>query len=269
LASHALAHQIHDLAVDLFSEHDMTAITKQLVDLLADVFAEVPEVIEFIARDAHTLAEIAVVEPIRKLCDATLARVERDPRSGSEEGQALAEEGKARRCVLSVKDGVGPTAYADMGDILGTALVQCAVAYGNATSDWRPCVQLLEEASELATDGELLARIGKNMATVKENLVAFSGLTPIKRAPSLHTMNGWGCTLYGQADQRVSDHSYLATYYFVVFWIPILPIARYRVIPTDGGYRFLGKAALELGDFVRVAVCVGLVILGFAILGNM
>ena len=56
---------------------------------------------------------------------------------------------------------------------------------------------------------------------------------PISEAPSLSTTNGIGTTIY-------SD-----TLYFVVFHIPILPIARYNCVPTGSGYRFLGKLKLH------------------------
>ena len=55
----------------------------------------------------------------------------------------------------------------------------------------------------------------------------------------------------------------MATYYFVFFFIPIFPIARYRVIPTGGGYRFLGKGPLRTFDKWHIAISLGLIALMF------
>ena len=49
----------------------------------------------------------------------------------------------------------------------------------------------------------------------------------------------------------------------LVFFIPIFPIARYRVIPTGGGYRFLGKGPLRTFDKWHIAISLGLIALMF------
>ena len=66
--------------------------------------------------------------------------------------------------------------------------------------------------------------------------------TPIKAAPSLSTVNGIGFRLYGQSDVDHDTGSYSSNHYFTVFYFPIFPVGRYRVISTgNNGYRFLGK----------------------------
>ena len=52
----------------------------------------------------------------------------------------------------------------------------------------------------------------------------------ISSAPSLGTINGFGCTLYGSSDHDTETQSYATTYYFVALFVPIFPLARYRVI---------------------------------------
>jgi len=131
--------------------------------------------------------------------------------------------------------------------MLAGTLMHCAIAYGNQTSSWQPCIDLLERALGLATDSKLRQRISENLATAKSNHDNLGGCDPISKAPSLHTINGVGFTLYGNTDPK-PDGSHMATYYFVVLAIPVFPIARYRVIPTAGGYRFLGKAKLRTFD---------------------
>lgn len=44
------------------------------------------------------------------------------------------------------------------------------------------------------------------------------------------TMNGMGMTLFGKADVHTSDDSYLATRWFVIFFLPIFPLGTFRVI---------------------------------------
>ena len=63
-----------------------------------------------------------------------------------------------------------------------------------------------------------------------------------------------------------SDGSYMATYYFVFFFIPIFPIARYRIIRQDEGYRFLGKGPLRTLDKWHIA---GSIILILWLFGSM
>lgn len=44
----------------------------------------------------------------------------------------------------------------------------------------------------------------------------------------MFTINGIGTTLYGSADKK-EDGSYIATKWIVFIWIPIIPLASYRV----------------------------------------
>lgn len=67
---------------------------------------------------------------------------------------------------------------------------------------------------------------------------------PITSAPSLFTLNGFGVTLYGERD-RSPDGSYTATTYLAALFIPVLPLASYRVVKRDGrSYGFIGKVPL-------------------------
>jgi len=88
----------------------------------------------------------------------------------------------------------------------------------------------------------------------------FPDLSPIDKAPSLTTVNTFGFKLYGKSDRDVETDSYMTTQYFVALFIPLFPIARYRVISEDGyGYKFLGKGKLRGIDWVHMAVFVAIV----------
>ena len=83
---------------------------------------------------------------------------------------------------------------------------------------------------------------------------SFPDLTPIDKAPSLTTINTFGFKLYGKSDYDAETDSYMTTQYFVVMFVPLFPVARYRVISEDGSsYRFLGKGKLRGVDWVHWA----------------
>jgi len=267
-ASIDLAWEIRGLAIDLFNNHSLLTQAQRLTNLLQKLFSEVPDVSERVTDDANALANISqrnedskAIEPIRTLCDSVLKASERSPGNAFHEGQRLLDEGKKLLAALPIK--ATSPAYSEAKDILAAGLMRCAVAFGNETSKLAPCVVLLEKALELSSDAKLRQALNKNLATVKENLASLGDLEPIQTAPSLRTVNGIGVTLYGGTDRR-PDGSYMATYYFVFFAIPIFPIARYRVIPTGGGYRFLGKGKLRTFDKWHIAISIGLIVLMFA-----
>jgi len=57
--------------------------------------------------------------------------------------------------------------------------------------------------------------------------------TPVGKAPSMYTLNGVGTRVYGD------------TLYFVVFFIPFFPIARYKLENHGRQYTFYGKLPLK------------------------
>ena len=68
---------------------------------------------------------------------------------------------------------------------------------------------------------------------------------PIKSAPPLFTLNGFGLKLYGRGDRR-PDGFYASTLYLCGLFIPLLPISRYLVRDAgEGGWHFLGKIPLS------------------------
>jgi tetratricopeptide (TPR) repeat protein len=104
----------------------------------------------------------------------------------------------------------------------------------------------------------------QNILKTKEKYKVFAGLKPINAAPSLRTTNGIGFTLYGRSDYDNATMSFVATYFFVFFGIPIFPIRRYRVSALDGGYRFFGSLPLSNANkwhfFISMASLTGLIL---------
>lgn len=266
--SKSLAYKVRSLVVNLFNEHDHLGQSSRLTRLLKELFSEVPDVLDRVEEDAKALGDISKwreeassIDPIRSLCDEISKNADRNPSLAQHEGQRLLDEGKALLKETPIK-ATSPT-YLEARDLLAATLMHCAVAYGNQTSKWEPCIRLLQAALELANDAKLKQKLRKNLTIVEGNHRSLGDLEPIKSAPSLYTINGFGVTLYGSADKNPSDGSYMATYYLVFFFVPVLPLARYRVIPTGGGYRFLGKGVLRPFDKWHIAISIGLIVLMF------
>jgi hypothetical protein len=176
------------------------------------------------------------------------------------DGERLLTEGMSLLKAAPI-EADSPT-YREAQNILAAGVMQCAIAFGNQTSKWASCMSLLQKALELASDTELRKKLNENLTIVQGNQDSLGDLDPIKKAPSLRTVNGIGTSLYGNTDPK-PDGSHMATYYFVFFAIPIFPIARYRVIPTVGGYWFLGKGPLRPFDYWHLAVSIGLILFMF------
>lgn len=264
-ASLRVAGLVRGLAIHMFNEHGKLDFSQQLTNMLQEVFAEVGEVAERTAEDADALGEIAerrklsrLLDPISDLCKAALENSEKQPASADREAQKVMNTAPQLISNLSASK-PGVEILSQGKDEIALTLMHCAVVYGNKTEKWKPCIAFLEEAFKYASSQDVKSRIQKNLTTVRDNDRLYGDLTPISSAPSLHTINGIGTTMYGSTDHDPASGSYLSTYYFVFFAIPIFPISRYRVIPTGNGYRFLGKAPLRTFDKWHIAISLGLI----------
>lgn len=86
---------------------------------------------------------------------------------------------------------------------------------------------------------------------------------PLKRAPALFTLNGVGVKLYGSRDES-DDGWYTSTLYFVVLFVPILPIAAYRIQRHGDRVFFASKEPLSRAARIWQAVVGSLAVLGVA-----
>lgn len=262
-ASKELAYSIRNLALELFNTHGLLKQSQSVTKLLQDSFSLLPEVAERVNKDANDLQDIkqkrdesALLDPLRKYCEDASNSADRNPQLAHHEGQRLVDESKGMLGRIPVKAN-SPTLL-EARDMVAATIMTCAIAYGNKTSKWQPCISLLESALETVNDNKLRQKIRENLATVQANHRSFGDLEPIDSAPSLSSVNGIGFTMYGSTDHDRASGSYLSTYYFIFFAIPVFPIARYRVIPTAGGYRFLGKSVLRPMDKWHIAISIGL-----------
>lgn len=186
------------------------------------------------------------IGPIIDFCNTVFEAAEKDPSIADQEAQRIINAAPQLLSKLSSVNVPNDLMFRGK-DQLALTLMHCAVIFGNKTDKWKPCIKILEDALKYASSQDVKSRIEKNLITVKNN-GRLGDLSPISSAPSLRTINGIGFTLYGSTDTDHETGSYLSTYYFTLLFIPIFPICRYRVIPTGGGYRFLGKAPLRVFD---------------------
>lgn len=264
--SRAIAYEIRNLAVELFNEHDLLEQSQRLTALLKELFSEVLEVAERVDEDTKALSDIAqqrsesvLIDPIRQLCESISKSADKNPSRANDEGLRLLREGLKLLNATPIRPNT--PIHNEAGDLMAMTLLYCAIAYARATSNLAPCVTLLTKAIELASDGDLRQKLHENLAAVQSGLKATADLEPISSAPSLSTINGVGFRLYGSTDEDPSNGSHMATYYFVVLFVPLFPLARYRVVPTEGGYQFLGKGKLRSFDKWHIAISAGLLAL--------
>jgi hypothetical protein len=90
--------------------------------------------------------------------------------------------------------------------------------------------------------------------------IAGEDLEPVRRAPSLITLNTFGFKLYGESDYDAKTDSFMVTHF-----LPLFPIARYRVIsPSEGSYLFIGKGKLRSIDRIHL-LTFAIILAGFAL----
>ncbi|MCH3914122.1 MAG: hypothetical protein LKE29_02325 [Acidaminococcaceae bacterium] len=112
--------------------------------------------------------------------------------------------------------------------------------------------EVITVAEKSNEDSEILNEISQRRET--------SDLKPISMAPLLGTINWCGFTIYGHSDDM--SGTYMATWYFVVLGIPIVPLARYRISynPMTKQYTFYGKGRFRTFDIVHLLIGLTLIL---------
>jgi len=152
------------------------------------------------------------------------------------------------------------------GDKIGKIILDRAILYGNKTHRWEESIELCELAKTFISGTLLKERLEESHKVILDNIEKqkiWGNVRTIKKAPFNDTFYGIGTSLYGHSNYDSYSGSYETTRYFVVFHIPIIPIARYRVIYARDNYiRYLGKVPFRPFDKWHL----GLAILAFFIL---
>jgi hypothetical protein len=265
--SSKFAYSIRKLALSLFNEHDKLAESRRLTMLLNEVFTELPEIAELTLADISTLTDIEssrrekdILKPIYEACDTAVENIESNPDKANHYAKNILNETiKTFSCVVGKS--ILQSVVQDAKNTVALVVMRCAIAYGNKTEDWKECVELLEKALPYAEDHELINKIEDNLQTTRTNSRLIGDFKPVSSAPPLRTINGIGFTLYGESDNDPSTCTYSATYYFCFFFVPLIPICRYRVTLTGvGHYIFRGKGPLRTFDKVHLAIVIAIIL---------
>jgi len=153
------------------------------------------------------------------------------------------------------------------GDKIGKIILDKAIHYGNNTDQWQISKELCELAEIFITGPLLKDRLDKNLKIISDNIEqknSWGNLEPIKKAPFLGTFYGIGTTLYGSSNHEPYSMSYETTRYFIFFFIPIIPLGRYRVrYAGDNQIEYLGKVPFRFRDKLHLALGILAIIFGF------
>jgi len=208
-------------------------------------------------------------ERIKILCAGVVDRAKENPEEANQFARKLLTETKPLLRTIDILLPKRSLIRENLYDEVAEIVRNCTVAFGNETADWKECLGLTEESLPLAVSTSLCTRLEEDIASIKKNIKdeeIFGNLEPIDKAPTLGSVFGLGLHVYGHTDIDVDTKSYLTTYYFTVLAIPLFPLCRYRVIPTAGGYSFLGKAPLRTFDKWHLAISVAVIIIGIMVL---
>ena len=85
----------------------------------------------------------------------------------------------------------------------------------------------------------------------------YNGMRPLSSPPSSSKFYGIGATLFGERDYDEQTKSHVVTQYFTVFFIPLFPVACYRVRPAGGVQYYLGQVPLKRYQKAHLWAAVG------------
>ena len=268
--SSSLAAEVRELSLHLWKNGEMLAPVQAITTLMSDVFIYLPVMSEALQEDSKALAERAEEREFAPYLKSLSERFDQVAQSAA--GIPAAANARAEELLASVSSlkaemqqrKLPQRLTPDVYDQLAVAAVRCAFEHGTATSRWGDGVSVATRALAIAQTTSTKTELEKALVTLRQREKRMRGLKHVKSAPTLTTYNGMGGRMYGETDRDPEDGTYITTYYFVFLFIPIVPIARYRVFASGNSYRFIGKAPLRTVDRWHIAVVVA-IILGIVI----
>lgn len=210
------------------------------------------------------LHEVAspIRERIKILCAPVTHKAEENPQQVNQLLRSLLEKTMPWLQAIDILLPNSSVVRETLHDEVAETVRSCTVIYGNETANWKECLWLIEQTLKIAIGTSLRINLRKDQGHIKKIIKdeeIFGNLKPIDKAPTLGSVFGLGLHVYGHTDIDVDTKSYLTTYYFTVLAIPLFPLCRYRVIPTAGGYSFLGKVPLRTFDKWHLAISVAVI----------
>jgi hypothetical protein len=156
------------------------------------------------------------------------------------------------------------------GGQVAWSMREYAVELANNTSDHEAAKTILLQAHALPAPAKVTEAIDQDLselAQLIERKAQFQGIRPVDGAPTLSTFNGLGFAMYGRAPFAARAGWYLATYFFVILFIPVIPLARYLVSDAPGGgWYFHGQVPLTKGNKLYVCALLATVLIGLMML---
>jgi hypothetical protein len=153
-------------------------------------------------------------------------------------------------------------------EVLGWKMREAAIKL-NKQDDDEGALAIVADALSMVRDAELKARLLEDRTSLeqiladKERYKPYAEIEEISAAPSLFTYNGIGTKLYGSAPFPSNQRLRYSILYFVFFFIPVFPLARYVVEPTSQDrWKFLGKTKWTQSMKVHLAVTPTLILVG-------
>jgi hypothetical protein len=255
--------KIRNMAIELCNSHDEIKEAQFITDLLRRYFSQFPELMELQTEDALRLAKIIenrsqaeLLKQVHLICREAAEAAQQFPLDAEKHGQNIITAAP-KLLVLAESSGVPIEFINSAKDHIAFAICACAVLYAKKTARWRPCLVLLDAANSFAVGEQAKTVAEKQLQIVKHKLRMYGDIEPISTAPSLSTVYGFGRTLYGKSDLDTDSGSYMATCYFVLLFLPIFPICRYRVIYLGPKrYSFLGRGPLRAFDIMLIPMSV-------------
>ena len=257
-----LFRSIRDHCLDLGNNKSQYALAMSISNIGKHVFAELPDAASLIDQDIEALIGLLKQENIEKDLAPLKSRVEAAETDLASLGREFRKSRGSQHsaALLAELDAALSSDNNEVADIAIAMVRGLAIKLANEIDDNEGALAITDAL--LKRQGSLssatMARLENDRDVLKGNVEA-SKIKPITPAPSLYTINGCGVTLYGRTDQK-SDGSYIATYYFVMLFVPIFPISRYRVMSEDGRrYRFLSKAPLRKFDIWHLVISLAII----------
>jgi hypothetical protein len=262
--------KIRTVAMDLSSNPDELKQAQFLTAMLMKHFSHSPDLVDLLVNDWSRLAEIAKkkndAEPLGRisiLCVQATTAAKESPMVADDQARRIINYG-SELLTLAEQSGLHANDLNTKRDEMALAICSCVCEYGNKTAKWRQCKVLLEAANGFAVGKKARGLVARDLDFAADMLLMYGGFEPDKTAPSLFTFCGCGVTLYGKNDYHAGSSAYTATYYLVLFFVPLFPICRYRVIPQYlKHYRFLGRGPFGTFDIFHIALSVFLILFLF------
>lgn len=259
-----------DAGIAAAQQKDRLGVSKILAFLKKSLPTESAEVFALTIAEPLEKEFETVCESFRHDCSDLVKREDDNTQADIRENKKICDQLRARYCseiqpgLNQIVDVFGPDSEvsARAKESAAVCLKDVALSYTWA-DDLETSKAILNESSELAQGTFAHSRIEGALASIEEQAKAseiWKDLKPIKSAPPLYTNWGFGVMIYPNLFKQKYDpdlNSYLATYYLTCFWIPVFPLARYRIINAgESSYRFLGQAPMERSDQIHRLITV-------------